>query len=112
MRKKECHERLAELLSITGTTQADMVERTGINKSVISQYVNGRRLPRQDKLALISEAYNVDPAWLMGFDVPMERKNTAAAAERDFRILHKFSMLSARDQAIIESMMDQMLDHQ
>lgn len=69
MKKKECHERLAELLSITGTTQADMVEKTGINKSVISQYVNGRRLPRQDKLAIISEAYNVDPAWLMGFDV-------------------------------------------
>lgn len=32
MKKKECHERLAELLSITGTTQADMVEKTGINK--------------------------------------------------------------------------------
>lgn len=110
--KKTSAERLVELMNIMGITQADMVEKTGINKSAISQYVNGKRLPRQDKLAMISQAYNVDPAWLMGFDVPMERKNTAAAAERDFRILHKFSMLSARDQAIIESMMDQMLDHQ
>lgn len=112
MQKKECRERLAELLSITGTTQTDMAERTGINKSVISQYINGRRLPRQDKLAVLSEAYNVDPAWLMGFDVPMERKNTAAAAERDFRILHKFAKLSPRDQEIIEQMMDSMLEHQ
>lgn len=64
-------ERLKELLRIHNETQADMVRKTGIEKSAISNYINGRREARQDKLIIIANAYNVNPAWLMGLDVPM-----------------------------------------
>lgn len=64
--------RLNELLRITGDSQNDMAIKTKIPKSSISHYVNGMREPRQDKLSMIADAYNVNPAWLMGLDVPME----------------------------------------
>ena len=64
--------RLNELLQITGDSQNDMAIKTKIPKSSISHYVNGMREPRQDKLSMIADAYNVNPAWLMGLDVPME----------------------------------------
>ena len=72
--------RLKELLKIFGDTQADMVRKTGIEKSAISNYINGRREARQDKLILIANAYNVNPGWLMGLDVPM-KSNTPAITE-------------------------------
>lgn len=71
MKISNSQERLIELLSITGDTQSDMVKKTGIEKSAISNYIRGKRVPRQDKILMIANAYNVNPSWLMGLDVPM-----------------------------------------
>lgn len=45
-----------------------------INKSHLSQYISGKNEPRQDKLSILSLALNVNEAWLMGYDVPMEKE--------------------------------------
>lgn len=42
------------------------------NKSDISQYVSGKTKPNQDKLFVLSQALQVNVAWLMGYDVPPE----------------------------------------
>lgn len=44
-----------------------------MNKSDISQYCAGKTEPNQKKLFVLGKALNVSEAWLMGFDVPMER---------------------------------------
>ena len=75
MKVTSSNARLKELLKISGDTQADMVRKTGIEKSAISNYINGRREARQDKLILIANAYNVNPGWLMGLDVPMQSES-------------------------------------
>lgn len=51
----------------------EFVRRTGINKSSVSQYVNGTNSPGNITAAKIGSAFNVDPMWVMGFDVPMDR---------------------------------------
>lgn len=68
-----CAERICKALEIRQIRQADLVERTGIPKSAISQYCSGAFKPKQKRLFQIAEALNVDEAWLMGLDVPMER---------------------------------------
>lgn len=45
-----------------------------IGKSALSEYVRGKHLPNQGKLLVLGEALNVNEAWLMGYDVPMERE--------------------------------------
>lgn len=72
--------RLGELMQMLNIRQTDLVEKTGIPKSAMSMYLNGKREPRQDKLSAIADAYNVNEAWLMGFDVPMERNDNAHSA--------------------------------
>jgi repressor LexA len=47
-----------------------------MNKSDISQYVSGKVSPTQDKLYALGEALNVDPVWLMGADVPINRSGS------------------------------------
>lgn len=65
-------ERLSEMMKIYNISAADIVRKTGINKSTLSNYINGKRVAVQNQLALISDAYGIDPAWLMGYDVPMK----------------------------------------
>lgn len=73
MKNSNSSERLKELMQIYNIKQADIVEKTGLPKSAISMYLSGQRIPRQDKLTIIAEAYNVSETWLMGYDVPMKR---------------------------------------
>lgn len=72
---ESCAERICKALRIRGMKQAELSERTGIPKSAISQYCSGAFKPKQQRLFSIAEALNVDEAWLMGLDVPMERSS-------------------------------------
>lgn len=54
-----------------------------MGKSDLSQFVNGKVEPGQWKLTILGLALNVSEAWLMGLDVPMERKTTPVSLEED-----------------------------
>lgn len=70
--------RIQEGMELRGLKQADLVERTGISKGALSSYISGRYVPKQNNTFLIAKALNVNEAWLMGADVPMERIDTTA----------------------------------
>ena len=67
-----CAVRLKKALSIRNMRQADLCEKTKIPKSAISHYLSGSFVPKQDRAYIIAQALDVNPAWLMGFDAPME----------------------------------------
>ena len=67
-----CSVRLKKALSIRNMRQADLAEKTKIPKSAISHYLSGSFVPKQDRAFIIAKALGVNPAWLMGFDAPME----------------------------------------
>ena len=72
MKTTDSKHRIKELLNLTQDSQNEMARKSGLTKSAISNYINGTREPRQDAIFYLSKAYNVNPAWLMGYDVPME----------------------------------------
>lgn len=53
---------------------ADLSKITGIGKSSISQWLNGKYEAKQDKTFELAKALDVDPSWLMGADVPMTKE--------------------------------------
>lgn len=55
-------------------------------KQNLSLYLKGTVEPNQDKLILLAKAFNVSEAWLMGFDVPMERQTPTAEAMPDYEV--------------------------
>ena len=81
MEKYTFAQRLQQLMDIEGIRAADIVRATGISKSRISHYLKGDWEAKQDSIYYISEAYSLDPAWLMGYDVPMKRKKEDRQAE-------------------------------
>lgn len=82
MKKSNSKERIRELMQFYGINQTELCERTGIQKSALSNYLNGDREPRQDQISLIVDPFNVNPAWLMGYDVPMQMP-AAVPADQD-----------------------------
>lgn len=75
-RKSNCSARIADALSIRNMKQSELSEKTNIPKSAISQYISGAFEPKQDRIYIIAKALNVSEAWLMGYDVPMERQKS------------------------------------
>lgn len=84
MKKENTSIRLKKIMADRNLRQIDILNMTipyckkydvKMNKSDISQYCSGKTEPNQDKLFILGEALNVNEAWLMGFDTPMERNN-------------------------------------
>ena len=71
--KDSFRNRLSKALSYNNMLAIDLANKTGISKSLISGYMNGKYEAKQDNLTLIADALNVNEAWLMGYDVPMEK---------------------------------------
>lgn len=67
--------RLKEAMDIRKISQTELHEKTGVGKPSINAYLKGEYKAKQDKVDLIAEALNVDPTWLIGYDVPMERSS-------------------------------------
>ena len=92
-----CGNRIKIALIKRGMKQSDLCQITKIPKSAISQYISGAFEPKQDRIYLISKALNVSEAWLLGFDVPMERIKTTPAepelSEVDKRLLELFRLV-------------------
>lgn len=66
--------RLKYAMQQRGITATELCDKTDIPKSAISQYLSGAFKPKQTRTYILAEALHVDAAWLMGYDVPMERK--------------------------------------
>lgn len=73
--KAELKDRLKEALDLREKKAVDLVKDLNIPKSAVSQYLSGYRTIKDSKrIYIISKYLDVSEAWLMGFDVPMERK--------------------------------------
>ena len=72
-RVETCAQRIKTALKIREMKQVDLCNMAKVPKSSLSLYLSGAYEPRQDRLAEMSQVLNVSEAWLMGYDVPMER---------------------------------------
>ena len=68
-------ERLRMALDFRNMKASELSELTGINKSTISQYLSKEYEPKRDRIELFAKTLNVNEAWLIGYDVPMEINN-------------------------------------
>ncbi|WP_101773918.1 LexA family protein [Peptostreptococcus faecalis] len=59
-----------------GITQSELSKKTGIRASSISDYYNGKYVPKQDKITLLANALNVSPSWLACTVNDENHKNT------------------------------------
>ena len=71
---ESCGKRIAEALHIRGMKQSDLCKYANVPKSSLSLYLSGAYEPKQNRIYDMAKVLNVNEAWLLGYDVPMERK--------------------------------------
>lgn len=75
MERVELKDRLQMALNVREKKPVDLARDLKISKSAISQYLSGTRTIKDSRrLYAIAKYLDVSEAWLMGFDVPMERQ--------------------------------------
>ncbi len=85
MKTENSQIRLKKIMDDRGLRQVDILEKSkpfqdklGIkmSKTHLSNYINGKSNPDQQKLILLSQTLGVSEPWLMGYDVPMVESKT------------------------------------
>ena len=64
MKENIFQNRLSEAMNLKNITQAELCEITKIPKSAMSQYCNGKIVPKTDRLYVIAKALSVNPSSL------------------------------------------------
>nr|DAZ33218.1 MAG TPA: Repressor protein CI [Caudoviricetes sp.] len=100
--------RLKEIMKLKSLKQIDILNKCEpickelgkrIGRNDLSQYVSGKVEPRQDKLTIIAKALNVNEAWLMGYDVPMDTNIVLnRISSKENRIISSFNKLNSLGQ--------------
>lgn len=72
MKYEQTAKRLLLALSNSNMKPQELADKSGVSKASISQYVNGSHSPSNISSGKMGAILNVNPLWLMGFDVPMQ----------------------------------------
>lgn len=108
MRISNSNQRIRALLNELNISQTEFCDKTGIKKSALSNYLNGDRQPRQDQLDKIADAFGVDPAWLMGYDVRSLTDNDNE--QKDFAKYQSAARLMAYAELLSKNEIRKLLD--
>lgn len=111
-------QRLKEYMDKYNLRQIDLMNRieptakkygASLSKGAISQYCSDRAQPGQLMVLAISDALSVDPAWIMGADVPMRRKLTEGIGDEAAEFYVRFLRLNERDKTIVRQIIETMI---
>lgn len=70
-----------DVISLSKVHQKELGVKLG--KSALSQYINGKSTPDQEKLVLLARTLGVSEAWLMGYDLPMTKEQPQPTSSHD-----------------------------
>lgn len=107
------NDRIRKIIDMKNLTLTQLSHMTGVAVSSISLYVNNKRTPAQNSIMAISSALNINPAWLMGYDVPMEQlflhdviDNITPDSDCDSKLIELIKIAQGLDQKCINILID------
>lgn len=106
-------ERLKHYMEQANMKQTDLVEKTKINKSSISEYLSGNYEPKQRNIYKIATALGIKPSQLMGISNTSEPPApTIKLTAQEEEHIKKYRQLNADGKLVIDNQIDFMLYQQ
>ena len=111
----EIKDRLQRAMSIRYITPKELSDATKIPKASISQYMSGYAKPKQDRIYILSKALNINPTWLLGYDVEMDlnvcsnempNSNEDALTLEEREYIKKYRFLDKYGIQVVKSILD------
>lgn len=107
--------RFQKALEYRNLKPIDIARRTGISEATISQYRSGYSKPKEERLTIIANALDVNPAWLMGLNAPMTVPASSPPSPSpdldpdDQELLSKYHMLSDEGKGMLQDRADELI---
>lgn len=79
--KEKFGKRLSQLMDEHNETTYSMAERFSLSSPTISRYMTGQMAAKVTTIQLMADYFQVNPIWLMGFDVPKYEKIPSASGQ-------------------------------
>lgn len=76
MYKEIFAQRMKEARRLTGFSQEEIAQETGINRSDISKYETGEKQAKVEQLGILATFYGVTSDWLIGIGPQKQQENT------------------------------------
>lgn len=96
-------DRLNEALKLRKMTAAELSKLTGLNKTSVSRYLAGISIPRSPAIGNMAQALHVNPAWVLGYNVPMEAEDAEPVIDVNKLSKANQARLMSYYQALIDS---------
>lgn len=102
--------RLKQLIKENNETTYSIAEITDLTPATISRYANGIHSPKKTTIRILAQYFNVNPGWLMGYDVERELENiNVQLTQEKINLIKKYKQLSEKQKAKLEGMIEGML---
>ena len=97
--------------------QSELCKLAKVPKSSLSLYLSGAYEPKQDRIYDMARVLNVSEAWLMGYDVPMEKEKISPSdkselSEGEEMLLELFRQVPEDKQELVLQMIRVALGNQ
>ena len=114
MKISDFKNRFRTILDKKNISQSELSRITAISQSTISDWYRGSSEPKQDKLDLIAKALNINPVWLLGYDVEMEidDKNNDFNSPQLKILARNFEKLDDKNKNTILKMIEVMINEE
>lgn len=104
----DSYERFEELLNINHKTAYAVSKATGISTVTLSNWKNGKYTPKQEKMQILADYFNVSVSYLM--NGKEEEKKPLPEYDPDFiKVIDMYSKLNDEQKEIIKNMMKVMV---
>ncbi len=91
---------LKNIMERCGKTQKDIVDNLNFRQATVSDWLNGKKYPRMDKVELLAKYFNVPITALI-----QKNDNTVLTAAEE-RLIEKYRQLDADGQAEVNIIID------
>lgn len=102
--------RLWLAINESGISQTKLAEMSGISRSLLNKYIKGANGAGNLKIQQLAKALNVNPVWLMGYDVTKAPiiSNSSDLTIDEIDVLNLYRKLSVEKKKIILDLINQL----
>lgn len=109
---KKFSKRLRQVMNENDQTIYDIADILDLSSSTISKYINSKINPKITTIKILSQKYNINPVWLMGYDVEKYLENKLINLKKEeISLIKKYRKLSSEKKQYIQGIMQSTLDN-
>lgn len=103
--RKKFQTNLKQIMALKGKSQSDIVKALNFKQSTVSDWLNGKKYPRMDKVQMLANYFNVDIIEL----VDNQSNDAITFTITEKALIKNYRQLSEQNQQVVITMINSML---